>query len=375
MLFMSAVGYIYRNSRKILNCMKMKVMVVGPTEIEEDVRLLGSVQQVYNRTPEFSDFIFGIEDKLKQVFRTSNDVYFVSCSGTGIMECALVNFLSAGDKVIILSSGVFGERWFEIATSYGLSCQIIRAEQGQQFNLSNLERLLTSEIKAVFVTANETSTGTACDLEAIGKIVQNSSALLIVDAVSSLAANRLETDDWHCDVVVSSTHKALALPPGMSFISVSEKAWQHEAVATLPKYYFDLKKYRKNILNGQTPFTPAISLLFQLNLRLDKIISEGLDNVVDRHKKISDYLRIQLRMLNIITFDNNPSNGMVGILFDSDTDAYEVVTRLRNDFRIQITPSPEPDKNRIARVGLFGNINFKDVDDFVTGLKCVIGKA
>lgn len=354
--------------------MRMKVMVVGPTEIEDDVRLVGAKHQVYNRTPEFSEFIFGIESKLKQLFRTSNDVYFVSCSGTGIMECALVNFLSTGDKVIILSSGVFGDRWLEIGTSYGLNCQYLKTKQGQQADLSILTEVLTPDVKAVFVTANETSTGTACDLEAIGKIVKPSNALLIVDAVSSLSANRLETDAWHCDVVVSSTHKALALPPGMSLISVSEKAWQHEAVATLPKYYFDLKRYRKNLVNGQTPFTPAISLLFQLNLRLDKILSEGLDKVVERHKKLSDYLRTQLQLLNICTFDINPSNGMVGILFDSGIDAHEVITRLRREFQIQITPSPEPDKNRIARVGLFGNLNLKDVDDFIAALKHVIGR-
>jgi aspartate aminotransferase-like enzyme len=354
--------------------MKMKVMVVGPTEIEDDVRLAGSAHLVYNRTPEFSEFIFGIENKLKQVFRTSNDVYLLSCSGTGVMECALVNFLSAGDKVFILSSGVFGDRWLEIATSYGLNCQYLKTEQGQQADLSLLTAALKPDVKAVFVTANETSSGTTCDLEAIGKIVKPSNALLIVDAVSSLSANRLETDTWHCDVVVSSTNKALALPPGIGLITVSEKAWQYEAVATLPKYYFDLKRYRENLLNGQTPFTPAISLLFQLNLRLDKILAEGLDKVIERHRTLSDYLRAQLQLLNIRTFDINPSNGMVGISFGPGIDAYEVVYRLRKEFQIQITPSPEPDKNKIARVGLFGNLHIKDVDDFIAALKQVIGR-
>jgi aspartate aminotransferase-like enzyme len=184
----------------------------------------------------------------------------------------------------------------------------------------------------------------------------------------------LETDTWHCDVVVSSTNKALALPPGIGLITVSEKAWQYEAVATLPKYYFDLKRYRENLLNGQTPFTPAISLLFQLNLRLDKILAEGLDKVIERHRTLSDYLRAQLQLLNIRTFDINPSNGMVGISFGPGIDAYEVVYRLRKEFQIQITPSPEPDKNKIARVGLFGNLHIKDVDDFIAALKQVIGR-
>lgn len=354
--------------------MRMKVMVVGPTEIEDEVREAGARHQVYNRTPEFSAFIRDIEDKLKQVFRTANDVYLVNCSGTGIMECALVNFLSPGDKIIILSSGTFGDRWLEMATAYGLSPQFLQTAQGQQADLSALSAALTPDVKAVFVTANETSTGTACDLESIGKIVKASNALLIVDAVSSLSANRLETDAWHCDVVVSSTHKALAVPPGMSLISVSEKAWQHEAVATLPKYYFDLKRYRKNLANGQTPFTPAISLLFQLNARLDKLLAEGLDNVIARHKKLSDYLRGKLTAMGIQTFDVNPSNGMVGVLFGPDIDAYEVVSRMRAEHWVQITPSPEPDKHRIVRVGLFGNLNTRDVDDFIVALGQVIGQ-
>lgn len=354
--------------------MRMKVMVVGPTEIEDEVREAGARHQVYNRTPEFSAFIRDIEDKLKQVFRTANDVYLVNCSGTGIMECALVNFLSAGDKIIILSSGTFGDRWLEMATAYGLSPQFLQTPQGQQADLSVLSAALAPDVKAVFVTANETSTGTACDLKSIGKIVKASNALLIVDAVSSLSANRLETDAWHCDVVVSSTHKALAVPPGMSLISVSEKAWRHEAVATLPKYYFDLKRYRENMANGQTPFTPPISLMFQLNARLDRLLAEGLDNVIARHKNLSDYLRGKLTAMGIQTFDVNPSNGMVGVLFGPDIDAYEVVSRMRAEHSMQITPSPDPDKHRIARVGLFGNLNMQDVDDFVAALGQVVGQ-
>lgn len=355
--------------------MRMKVMVVGPTEIEDDVRQAGADHQVYNRTPEFSEFVSGVEKKLQRLFRTANDVYFLSCSGTGIMECAVVNFLSAGDKVIVLSSGVFGDRWNEIGTAYGLECLFLRTEQGRQIDPSILAASLTPDVKAVFVTANETSTGTLCDLESIGKIVESSGALLIVDAVSSLGANRLETDAWHCDVVVSSTHKALAVPPGIGLISVSQKAWLQEPAATLPKYYFDLKRYRQNLTRGQTPFTPAISLLFQLDARLDKLLAEGLDEVVQRHGKMSGYLREQLDRLNIRTFDVNPSNGMVGIRFGDDIDAYEVVSLLRKKFRIQVTPSPEPDKHRIARVGLFGNLNFEDIDDFVGALKDVIGKS
>lgn len=352
----------------------MKVMVVGPTEVEDDVRQAAGRHLVYNRTPEFSEFIARMQSKLKQVFRTDNDVHLLSCSGTGIMECALVNFLSAGDKVVILSAGVFGDRWFEIGTAYGLDCRVIKTEQGGQFDLDALRDALTPDVKAVFATANETSTGTRCDIESVGRIVKASSAILIVDAISSLSANALETDAWHCDVVAASTHKALAVAPGLSLITFSEKAWRHAAIATLPRYYFDLRRYRKDMARNQTPFTPAISLLFQLDARLDKILAEGLENVIERHRKKSDYLRAALESMNLHTFDISPSNGMVGIRFEPDIDAYQVVMRLRDKFGIQITPSPEPDKHRIARVGLFGNIESGDIDELVSALKHVLAE-
>ena len=354
--------------------MRMKVMVVGPTEIEDDIRQAGAAHQVYNRTPEFSEFVLGVESKLKRLFKTENDVYFLSCSGTGIMECALVNFLSPGDKVIVLSGGVFGDRWLEIGAEFGLQCIALKVQQGQAADLSRLTAALTPDVKAVFVTANETSTGTLCDLENIGQIVNNSGAILIVDAVSSLGASPLESDAWHCDVVCSSTHKALAVPPGIGLISVSAKAWRHSESAKLPKYYFDLRRYKLNLTRGQTPFTPAISLLYQLDARLDKILDEGLDQVVARHEQMAVYLRTQLRSIDIDTFDIAPANGMVGIRFGPDIDASAVVDKLRSQFKIQITPSPEPDKHRIARVGLFGNLGIRDIDTLVSALRAVIGR-
>lgn len=352
--------------------MRMKVMVVGPTEIEDDVRQAGSKHQVYNRTPEFSEFIRDIERKLKHVFRTSNDVYILNCSGTGAMECALVNFLSPDDEVIILSGGTFGDRWLEMAEAFSLKVKFLRTSQGNQHDLLTLSEALTPNVKAVFVTANETSTGIICDLQSIGRIVRKSNAILIVDAISSLSANPLETDSWGCDVVVSSTHKALALPPGMSFITVSDKAWQMESLSTLSKYYFDLKKYQINLRRGQTPFTPPISLLYQLNIRLDKLLSEGLDNVILRHKNLSDYLRSKLLARKIQTFDSNPSNGMIAIKFGPNIDAFEVVSRIKEQHQIQITPNPEPDNHRIVRVGLFGNLTTEDIDNFLFSLDDVL---
>jgi len=349
-----------------------KLMVAGPTEIEEDIRAAGAQPMVYNRTPDFGQFILEVEKNLKTFFKTKNDVYILSCSGTGAMECAVINFLSPGDEAVILSGGTFGYRWHEIASRYGVKSRLLTVSQGESINPGVIKEAITDVTKAVFVTANETSTGVIIDLEAIGRHVEETQAILVVDAVSSLGADRLETDMWNCDVVITAGQKALAIPPGIAFISVSEKGWQLAEKSKTPKYYFDLKFYRDNMVRGQTPFTPPISLLYQLDARLKKIIAQGLDSIIDKQKEKSLYLQDMLRNIGLPVIGSKPSNGVVGIRFPEEINAVHVVERLRNDYAIEITPSPGDDKSKIARVGLFGNLTVEDIDNLIKALKVLI---
>lgn len=346
-------------------------MVVGPTEIEEDIRIRGAEPLEYNRTTEFSEFILQLEDKLKRVFCTSNDVYFLACSGTGTMECATVNFCSPKDKVVVVSGGTFGDRWCEIATAFNLMVTRVPIPSNDSFDISSLEAALTRDVNAVFVTANETSLGTLCELEAMARVVRQSSAILIVDAISSLGADYLPIDDWGCDVVIASSNKALAIPPGLGFISVSGKAWNSYRNARSPKYYFDLLRYKENLSRGQTPFTPPISLLRQLDLRLTKILADGITETIARHRRLSQHLRARLDELGISTFDKNPANGMVGIKFER-VNARDVIMRLRREFKIEITPSPGNDRETIARVGVFGDLSLEDIDRLAAALKEIL---
>jgi aspartate aminotransferase-like enzyme len=260
------------------------LMVAGPTEIESDVLQAAAQPMVYNRTADFSAFMLGIEDNLKRVFKTKNDVLIMCSSGTGAMEAAVVNLLSEGDEVLVVSGGVFGYRWYEIASQYNVNCKLLELPQGETATGDMIKEHLTPGIRAVFITANETSTGVLTDLAAIGDVVKATNAVLVVDAVSSLGADMLETDAWHCDVVITSSQKALALPPGLSFITLSKKAWGLVHESTIPKYYFNLKEYKNNLVRGQTPFTPAISLLYQLDLRLRKLCEAGFDGVLQSQK-------------------------------------------------------------------------------------------
>ena len=345
------------------------LMVVGPAEIEEDVRQAGARPMVYNRTPEFSQFLLEIEESIKSFFRTQNDVFILSSSGTGAMEAAVVNFLSPADEVVIVSGGTFGYRWYEIASRYKIDCHLITVPQGESITPDLVKETMTDRTKAVFVTANETSTGVLTDLEAIGNRVKDTKAILVVDAVSSLGADRLETDKWFCDVVITASQKALAIPPGLSFIAVSEKAWRLAEESKIPKFYFDLKAYRENLVRGQTPFTPPISLLYQLDISLKKILEKGTDKVIDEQQKKSLYLRKGLSSLGLKIIGSNPSNGAIGILFPEEIDAFSIVEDLRYEFSIEIAPSPGADKPRIARIGLYGNLTFSDIDALLDALK------
>lgn len=351
-----------------------KIMVAGPAEIEKDVRSAGACPMVYNRTPEFSKFILQLEKKLRLFFKTKNDVFILSSSGTGAMECAVVNFCSPGDEVIVLSGGTFGLRWHEIVSRYHIKSHLIAVRQGESVNPDVIKKRITKKTKAVFVTANETSTGVLIDLEGIGRHVKETNAILIVDAVSSLGADELETDKWHCDVVITASQKALAIPPGLSFIAVSAKAWLLAKRSRIPKYYFDLKGYRENLVRGQTPFTPPISLLYQLDIRLNKILRKGMRNVILQQKIKSLYLRKRLGTIGLKAIGTKPSNGVIGIMFPKKINAFNIVKKLRREFSIDITPSPGTDKARIVRVGLFGNTALSDIDRLVRALKMIFYK-
>ena len=353
---------------------KKILMVAGPAQIETEVSNAGSYEMVYNRTDEFSSFLLEVEANLKRLFFTKNDVYIISSSGTGAMECAVVNLLSPGDEVLIISSGTFGYRWYEIALKYNIKCNLLSIPQGIAVKPEEIEARMSTNIKAVFVTANETSSGILIDLERIASLIIKHDAVLVVDAVSSLGADLIKTDEWGCDVVISSSQKALALPPGISFISVSDKAWQLIEKSTTPKFYFDLKSYRDNITRGQTPFTPAISLLYQLDIRLKKIIAEGVENVIIRHNLKAKYLRNKLQAIGLKVIGERPSNGVTGIYFPENVNAYSVIIKLREEYGVEITPSPGDDKNKIARIGVYGDVKFSDIDYLIESLKIILSK-
>lgn len=347
-------------------------MTVGPVEIEHDVRLKGGERQIYHRTPEFSEFIKEIENGLEYLFQTENPVYIFTSSGTGMMEAAITNTMCKGDEVIMVVRDKWGLKWEEMAKGYGLRCNAIKVRMDERVDCEKLRKMITDNVKGVFVTANETSIGILTNIKAIGEVVKDTQAILIVDAISSLGADELKTDEWNCDIVIASSQKALGLPPGLAFMSVSKKAWKFVEKSTLPKYYFDLKEYDMDIHRDQTPFTPAISLLYQLSERLKKIKEKKLENVIARHAYLSKILRAGIGALGLGFVGKNMSNGITGVFSPERINAKDIADILREKHNIEIAPLPGELEKIVFRVGVFGDLEESDIIKFLRALELTL---
>lgn len=342
---------------------KKLLMVLGPTEIEDDILELGAHPQVYNRTPEFTEVLKGIHENLQYLFQTKNPVFILGNSGTGAMEAAVTNILSKGDKALVVNGGTFGARWTEICQKHKVIVEEIKLESGTTVAPEEIKTRLDadSSIKVVFTTLNETSTGALTDIKAVGEVVKDYNTLFVVDAVSALVVEKMEMDNYHCDVVLTSSQKALALPPGLAFISFSDKAWPFVEKADLKTFYFDAFDYLNNWKRNQTPFTPPISLLIQLELRLQKIKAEGLDNIQARYKKLTEMLRCGLKALNLQQAGENLASCVTGVNSPENIDASKVVEIMSQKHHISIAPSPGDLKTKLFRIGNFGNITMEDI--------------
>ena len=279
--------------------------IPGPIPVPQDILDKMSTQMMNHRGPRFKEMLYRVTDGLKQVFRTKNDVFVLTSSGTGAMEAAVVNTLSPGEKVVCASIGSFGDRFGKIAENFGADVTMVNFPQGTAVEVDELRRVLDAdpEISAVLVTHNETNTGVTNDIERVASVVKNEfDKLLLVDGISSVCSLPLETDDWDLDVVATASQKGWMLPPGLAFISMSERAWEAHENATMPRFYFDLSAYKSYFDMGQPPWTPNLSAMYALDYALTKIIDEGVENVWQRHADIAQMTRDGIRELGLEVF-------------------------------------------------------------------------
>jgi aspartate aminotransferase-like enzyme len=350
---------------------KSYLLTPGPTPIPPQVAEAQAKPIIHHRTPQFQAVLKEVSEGLKYVFQTANDVFILASSGTGAMEAAVVNLLSPGDTAITVQGGKFGERWTEICSRYGINTEIIDVEWGKAVEPKEIEKRLKAnpKIKAVFTTLCETSTGVVNDIEAIGKVIKDTDAVLVVDAISGLGAIDLKTDAWFCDVVVSGSQKGLMLPPGLGFISLSLKAWKLRESSKCPKYYFDLKTAKKALAQTDTPFTPAITLIIALAESLKIIKQDGLENVFLRHKKMADATRAAIKALGLELFAPQACSDVVtAVKVPQGIDGEKLVKTMRDTFGVTIAGGQSELKGKVFRIAHMGYIEEFDI---IVGLACL----
>ncbi len=356
---------------------KRYLMTPGPTPVPEDIMLEMARPIIHHRTAQFREIIKSCEEGLKYVLGTQNDVVIFTSSGTGAMEAAVANFLSAKDKAICVMGGKFGERWSEICKAYGVESIDLNVEWGKAVDPASIKNALekNKDVKAVFTTQCETSTGALNDIQAIGKIVSGSGAILVVDAISSLGACEIMTDEWKVDVVVGGSQKGLMIPPGLSFCSVSEKARQMLATSSLPKYYFNIKKALKSLEKDDTPYTPAVTLMIGLAKALDMIREEGIQEVIKRHRRLANAVRQAMKALGLELLSASPADSVTAVEVPEGIDGAALVKSIKENRGVWFAGGQAQLKGKIFRIATLGFMGDFDVIISISALELALKEA
>ncbi|MDO8603681.1 MAG: alanine--glyoxylate aminotransferase family protein [Candidatus Omnitrophota bacterium] len=357
--------------------LKNYLLTPGPTPIPPRVLETMARPIIHHRTPEFQKIIQEVEEDLKYVYQTKNEVLIFAASGTGAMEGSIANLFSPGDKALVVRGGKFGERFGDICKAYGIEFTALDVEWGKAVDPKMIDDVLKKDkkIKAVFTTLCETSTGVSTDVEAIGKIMKNYEAVLVVDAISGLAAIPIKTDEWGIDVAISGSQKGLMIPPGLAFVSVSPKAWQVIEKSTLPKYYFDFKAYKKALGKTDTPFTPAVNLMIALKEALKIIKEEGLDVIFEKHKKMAAAIRSAVKSMGLELFAPEAySDGVTAVKVPKGIDGEKLVKTMRDKYGVGIAGGQDEMKGKMFRIATMGYITPPDLIVCIATLETVLSE-
>jgi aspartate aminotransferase-like enzyme len=341
-------------------------MVPGPTNVPLNIMRAMQKPIINHRGPEFRELYKRLLENLKYAFKTKNDVFPLTCSGTGGVECSIANVISPGDKVVIPINGVFSERMREEIVQFGGAPVEIPVEWGSACSANEIESTVETEkdIKAIALVYNETSTGTTLrDLPEIGKIAKKYDKLLIVDAVSILAGDHLPVDEWNIDICVAGSQKCLACPPGLALVSVSEKAYEVIAKNKHRSPYFDLVKCRESKKNLETPFTPALPLFYALDEALKMLMKEGLENRIHRHRVCAEafYNAFEAAGLKMLAKEEFRSNTVIAVWKPEKIDEKKFRDLLREKYRVSIAGGMGKLKGHIVRIGSMGIVAQREV--------------
>jgi len=354
---------------------KQRLLTPGPTPLYPPALRAMMASDMHHRTEDFRKVYKSVLADLKEVMGTSGDVLLFASSGTGAMEASVSNLFSRGDKAIVCSAGKFGERWAEITKAYGLEVNILKAEYGDVVAPERVEAALVAapDTKGVFVQASETSTGAAHDVRSMARAVAKTPALFIVDAITGLGTMPLDIDGWGLDVVIGGSQKAFMVPPGVAFLSVSPKAWKHAESATLPHYYFDLKKEKKNGANGESSWTPSTAIILALGEALRYVKQLGMANLIENAQMLARATRAAMQELGLELFAaKSPGASVTAVKAPRGVDSGVIVKDFRNRFGSIIANGQGSMKGQIFRIAHLGYFDFTDLFGVIAGLEIIL---
>jgi aspartate aminotransferase-like enzyme len=355
----------------------VNLRIPGPTPLPPQVLKALQRPMINHRGSEFSAMQKSIVARLQNIFETQNDVLILPGSGTAGLEAAVVNVLSPGDQVLACVIGAFGERFAQIATAFGARVEKMTFPMGMAVDLDKVAEKLKklTQLKAVLVTHNETSTGVLNPLHQFARLVrQNSDALLMVDAVSSLGATELAGDAWGIDVVITGSQKTLMSPPGAAFVSISERAWRANESARMPRFYWDWREWKKWFALGQTPVTPPLPVYYAVDAALDLLLEEGIQNVYARHAHLAELTRTRARAMGfkLLPDARFASPAVTALYPPAGADASELIRRARDEHGVEFADGQGELKGKIVRIGHVGYVHQADIEDALNALERVL---
>jgi aspartate aminotransferase-like enzyme len=359
---------------------KKYLMTPGPTPVPSEVLLAQARPMIHHRTPDFSATLMECISGLKYVFQTEkSDVIILACSGTGAMESSIANLFCVGDKVIIARNGKFGDRMVGLAKTYGLQIVDLQYPWTEVVRPADIADALVAnpDARGVIVTQSETSSGVLNDVEAVGKIVAGyPECVLIVDSITGIGAVPCMTDEWNLDVVMTGSQKGLMLPPGLAAVTVSPKAWKAYERSTLPKYYFDWMKYKRNLEQETTPFTPAVSLIVGLAEAIKMMREEGIENIITRHSMLAEATRKGCEALGMKLFAPPEGRGsaVTPVWVPEGVDGKKIVSIMKNKYGVTIAGGQDDYAGRIFRVGHLGYFGEFDIITTLAALEMTLAE-
>jgi len=353
---------------------KQRLLTPGPTPLLPSAlhAMMGS--DIHHRTEDFRNLYKQVLGDLQHVLGTKNDVLVLVASGSGGLEASTQNFFTPGDEVLVCSAGKFGERWVEIMKSWGMKATVLTAPYGEAVSAQAVEQALAQNknIKGVFVQASETSTGTQHDVKAMGQAIKKTDAIFVVDAITGIGTMPLEIDEWGLDVVIGGSQKSFMIPPGLAFVAVSQKAWAAADASKAPRFYFDLKKEKKNAAAGESAWTPNIALLLALGEALKYIKGIGMDKLVENAQLLARATREAVTELGLQLFSSSPSSSVTAVRPPAGMDSGVIIKEYRSRFNAIITNGQGSMKGQIFRLAHLGYFDFHDLFAVIAELELIL---